>query len=93
VNELVSNSIKYAFPGEMAGKIVVSCQKTYEDHYLLTVEDDGLGMPAEFDLAKSSSLGLKLVTSLARQIDGNVGISSSKGTQFVINFVYSENGS
>lgn len=93
VNELVSNSLKYAFPEGRTGKIAVSCQKTSEGHYMLIVEDDGRGLPAEFDLAKASSLGLKLVTSLARQIDGNVGINSSNGTQFIINFEYSENGS
>jgi two-component sensor histidine kinase len=86
VNELVSNSIKYAFPGERSGKILVSFNHNSDHHYSLTVWDDGIGLPPEFDLANSSSLGLKLVNSLVRQIDGELNVDGTKGMRFDISF-------
>jgi two-component sensor histidine kinase/PAS domain-containing protein len=86
VNELVSNSIKYAFPEDRSGKIIVSFSSTAHNRYSLAVSDDGIGLPAGFDYKNSSSLGLKLVDSLVRQIDAKLVLDCVKGTRVEINF-------
>jgi PAS domain S-box-containing protein len=63
VNELISNSLKYAFPEDREGKISVSMKKL-DNELELTVMDDGVGMPDELDLKNAKSLGLKLVRTL-----------------------------
>jgi two-component sensor histidine kinase/PAS domain-containing protein len=87
VNELVSNSLKYAFPEGTNGMISVSCVKSAaNDRHVLTITDDGVGLPADFDLERCDSLGLKLVTGLVSQISGNLEIDTRHGTQFEIVF-------
>ena len=85
ISELVSNSLKYAFPDGMKGEIFVSL-KVVDEWYELTIRDNGIGLPDEFDLEKIDSLGLLLVTSLTEQIDGKITIKSIKGTEFKIRF-------
>lgn len=86
VNELVSNSIKYAFPDEQSGKVQVLCSTNKDKSISLIVRDDGVGLPPGFDHTKGTSLGLKLVNSLTRQIDGNLSVGNTKGTCFEITF-------
>ena len=69
VNELVTNALKYAFPGGRDGTVTVS-MRIEGDCYVLEVSDDGVGMTPGFDIEKSQSLGLQLVTMLVSQIDG-----------------------
>ncbi len=93
VNELVSNALKYAFPNGGHGRVLVHIQQIGPKKFALTVEDDGVGMPADFDVRKSRSLGLKLVSDLARQLDGRVETIGNHGTAFRIEFselVYKE---
>ena len=87
VNELVSNSLKYAFPGEAAGTIEVSCQQRAEGRCILVVQDDGVGLPEGMEVKRSPSLGLKLVTGLVRQIEGEMVIDGKEGTRFEITFL------
>jgi two-component sensor histidine kinase len=86
VNELVSNSLKYAFPEDIAGLIYISCQKIPDHRYRLIVADNGAGLADGFELSTSPSLGLKLVTSLVKQIDGTLLLKGRKGTKFEILF-------
>jgi two-component sensor histidine kinase len=86
VNELVSNSLKYAFPAELSGTIEVSCRQSSDGCCSLIVSDDGVGLPAGFDVNKSPSLGLKLVTSLVRQIEGEFVVDGKQGTRIEIYF-------
>lgn len=90
VNELVSNSIKYAFPEDRAGQIKVSCSQRSDKRYSLIVSDDGIGLPPDLDYARSPSLGLKLVTSLVDQIDGELIVDRKNGTRFEIIFMMAE---
>jgi len=87
VGELVTNAIKYAFPpsreGEKAG-ILVSFREREEGDYILSVSDNGIGLPEGFDLDKASSLGLKLVHSLAEQLRGRVMLARGPGTAWTI---------
>ncbi|HEY9647736.1 MAG TPA: histidine kinase dimerization/phosphoacceptor domain -containing protein [Chroococcidiopsis sp.] len=84
INELVSNAIKYAFPENRAGTIELTLRTITEDQLLLTVRDDGVGLPVPIDLAKADSLGLKLVNDLVRQLNGQLQIHSHQGTEFTI---------
>jgi two-component sensor histidine kinase len=84
VNELVSNSIKHAFP-EGKGQIYVKLESK-EDMYILTVKDNGIGIPDDIDPFESSSLGLKLVTSLSIQLEGDLDVIRDGETSFILTF-------
>ncbi len=85
INEMVTNSLKYAFPNERAGTISISFHKQ-KDQYLLEVSDDGVGIPEEFEVEKSDSLGMMLINSLTTQIGGELEMERSPGTTFRIKF-------
>ena len=86
VNELVTNSLKHAFPEDREGEVVVTLESTGEAEFQLTVSDDGVGMPKHIDLQHPESLGLELVTDLARQLNGTVEFTRSEGTEFRVRF-------
>lgn len=83
LNELLTNALKYAFPGSRAGTITVSLTDEGGD-IVLEVEDDGAGLPAGFDLESSDGLGLKLVKMLANQLGGSVACRSGERTVFTV---------
>lgn len=86
VNELITNSFKYAFPDNQGGDIKIIIQKI-EDQIELEFADNGIGMPEGLDWKNSKSLGLKLVTALVEnQLDGSIGMESKNGTKFTIKF-------
>ena len=85
VNELITNSLKHAFPDNREGKVKVSLRargKTYK----LTVEDDGIGLPPNLDPSNSRTLGLELAVTLARQLGGKLKLYRKKGTRFEVEF-------
>jgi two-component sensor histidine kinase/CheY-like chemotaxis protein len=84
-NELLTNSLKHAFPDDRNGIITVTCSKT-GDQFTLTIKDDGIGFPKNLDYRNTDSLGLELVNSLTNQIDGKLELSSARGTEFKISF-------
>lgn len=86
VNELVSNSLKYAFPQGRAGAIRVGIIVTGMGDYLLFVEDNGIGLPQELDVRGTSTLGLQLVNGLSSQIHGQIELNRVDGTRFAITF-------
>ena len=90
VNELVSNSLKYAFPEGKGGEIKISLHKIADlksDMYELTVSDNGTGIPGDLDIRKTESLGLRLITNLAEnQLQGKVELNRNEGTEFQIKF-------
>ena len=86
INELISNSLKYAFPDEKEGEINVSMKKQDKEIELI-VMDDGVGIPEELDWKNSKSLGLKLVRTLVEnQLDGSIDLDNTNGTKFTIKF-------
>ncbi len=92
VNELVSNALKHAFPGDRSGQIIVSLQRC-DGTYVLSVKDDGVGFPKDVDFRNTPSLGLQLVNTLATQLDGTVAlIANGAGTEFRIEFPVEERG-
>ena len=94
VNELVTNSFKYAFPDSFDARSIrgadpaISISFVRENGtYTLTYCDNGIGLPQNFDLAKVKTLGLKLVRFLARhQLHADIEIPSHGGTAFVLRF-------
>jgi two-component system, chemotaxis family, CheB/CheR fusion protein len=82
--ELVSNALKYAFPTGQPGKVSVTLRPEAEDRWILRVQDNGIGIPPEIDIAHSDSLGLNLVHDLASQLGGSVELDRSQGTTFTI---------
>ncbi|MBZ2165414.1 histidine kinase dimerization/phosphoacceptor domain -containing protein [Methanobacterium spitsbergense] len=85
MSELVSNSLKYAFPNGMKGEILVSL-KTVDDKYELIIRDNGIGLQEDIDFNNLETLGLLLVNNLIEQIDGELTINRSSGTEFKIKF-------
>jgi len=86
VNELISNSLKYAFPGERSGAIKLGINKNGKGDHVLTVADNGIGFPPDVDFRNTLSLGMKLVNVLAGQIHGTIAFSREGGTMFSITF-------
>jgi len=85
-NELITNSLKYAFPDNLNGEITVSVKKL-DKELELTVMDNGIGMPVGLDWKNSSTLGLKLVRTLVEnQLEGAIDMESNNGTKFIIKF-------
>ncbi len=84
VNELVTNSVKHAFP-QSEGTITIKLKPLHEQ-IELTIADNGIGLPKDFDLEKTETLGLKIVNSLVNQIDGKIKLDMTDGTEFKINF-------
>lgn len=85
VNELVSNCLKHAFTDGRQGEITVDLT-TSEKRALLTVKDNGVGIPADLDIKNTGTLGMQLVYTLAEQLEGTVTIDSTNGTIFKIDF-------
>ncbi len=86
INELVSNSLKHAFPEDNKGTIFVGL-KDKGNVYELTVSDDGVGIPENFNLDETpETLGLMLVKSLINQLNGNITFNQDYKTEFKINF-------
>jgi PAS domain S-box-containing protein len=86
INELVSNSLKHAFPENRAGEIGIDFSVCPEQQLLLIVRDNGVGFPEGFDSQKTNSLGLRLIRALTRQLRGKLEIESSNGAVFQICF-------
>ena len=87
LNELVSNSLKHAFPEERMGTVSISLKRAENGAIRLLVADNGVGMPPGMDSSSSPSLGLKLVSTLIAQLDGRLDIDSSQGTRISVLFV------
>ncbi|MBU7030095.1 MAG: PAS domain S-box protein [Theionarchaea archaeon] len=87
INELVSNSLKHAFPGDRKGEIRIAIHEIGENEIALVISDNGVGMPEDFDFRNTESLGLHLVTILAEdQLQGSISLDRSRGTEFQVRF-------
>lgn len=85
-NELIANSLKYAFPGARTGVVTLEFGAADEGELRLAVCDDGAGLPGDFDLEQGQSLGLRIVNILTRQLHGRVSWRNGAGASFIIHF-------
>jgi two-component sensor histidine kinase len=72
VNELVTNAVKYAFSQHHLGHIDVKLARHDANNALVSVQDDGIGLPDDFDFTKSKGLGLQIVATLAKQLGADI---------------------
>jgi PAS domain S-box-containing protein len=85
MNELLSNIFKYAFPDNRQGIIIVQLGRSKQMNYLL-VKDNGIGLPSDFNISSTKSLGIKIVEMLTKQLQGNLSYQRKDGTEFIIKF-------
>jgi PAS domain S-box-containing protein len=87
ISELLSNSFKYAFPDGRPGEISINAVATDDDRIVLTVRDDGVGIPDDVDIRHTESMGMGLVTGLVEnQLGGQLELDRTGGTCFTIVF-------
>lgn len=85
INETINNSIKYAFPNDRDGMISITLVSTDENHYLLTIQDDGIGIPNALK-EKKNSFGMSLIKGLSDDLEGTFSIENKKGTVVKLSF-------
>ena len=96
VNELISNSLKYAFTEDQEGEIRIwLCREEknnemHESLFSLTISDNGKGIPEDLEVECVESLGLQLVSTLVDQLDGEIELKRAHGTEFRITFNVAE---
>jgi len=86
INELISNSLKYAFPDGRTGEIRIELHEMSDRTTRLVVADNGVGLRADVDWATTRSLGLRLVRSLADQLGAKLEVTSAEGTEVRLAF-------
>ena len=86
INELVTNAFKHGFSGRSEGKICIRLQTFEEQRLVLEISDNGVGLPPNMDIQKTSSIGLQLVDILARQLKASITVDRDHGTQFKFTF-------
>lgn len=85
INEAVTNAIKYAFPNNQNGLITVSLTSTNDTHYLLTIQDNGIGIAMDADKV-NTSFGMSLIKGLSEDLDGIFSIENQNGTLLKLSF-------
>jgi PAS domain S-box-containing protein len=85
INELVSNSLKYAF-SQKGGEISIDFHQINPQQFHLRIKDNGVGFPVDFDVENTETLGLRLVRMLVHQLEGSLAIDSQCGTCYDVNF-------
>jgi PAS domain S-box-containing protein len=86
VNEVLSNALKYAFPGGKPGEVQIELRRELSGRVHLLIADNGIGLPHGCDWETSPTLGLRLVRTLARQIEAIMQVTGGNGTAFSIEF-------
>ena len=86
VNEAINNTVKYAFPKNTKGEVNVSFKNTGQDLYQLIISDNGIGLPKDFDIDETESLGMNLMRGLADQLDGTFSLENKNGLMIMVTF-------
>ena len=86
INEIITNSYKYAFKNKKENKLSISINKESSENYKLVIEDNGPGLENSFDVKKAKSLGLRLVNRLVKQLHGSLNQTNTNGAKFEIYF-------
>ena len=85
LNELITNSFKHGFPDRQEGRIAISLHQK-DQQVVLQVRDNGIGLPDDFKTSNQSSLGMTLINTLVKQLDGKLETSSKDGAIFTVTF-------
>lgn len=88
VSELVSNALKHGFPGKRTGRILVEFDLSEEKNLVLSVRDNGTGLPTDFDPTETVTLGMQLVSRLSRQLGGALEIHAAGKTGAAFRVVF-----
>lgn len=86
INELVTNSLKYAFDGHDNPEINITLSREGENKFLLTISDNGIGMPDDMDITDTGTLGLMIVNALVNQLEGTLELVRDAGIKIIIIF-------
>ena len=86
VNELISNALKYAFPDGREGTVRIELHQNDDTTCTLVVADTGVGLPDGFDMSETKTLGMELIMSLTKQLDGDLKVDNDYGAKFTITF-------
>jgi PAS domain S-box-containing protein len=100
INELISNSLKHAFPFRDSGEIQIKLHREENEKcenedckstsYVLSVSDNGVGIPENLEIEDLDSLGIQLVTTLVDQLDGELELRRNNGSEFIVRFSVTE---
>lgn len=85
INELLSNALKYAFPADRPGAIRITFTRE-QGELVLSIGDNGIGLPSDLDFKKTTSLGLQLVDTLTHQLMGQMSLDRTNGSTFTLRF-------
>jgi two-component sensor histidine kinase len=91
LNEAITNAIKYAFPDHRNGTITVSFKRLDHNRMRLTVSNNGVGLPKDFDIHRPTSMGMKLMAGLSEDIDATFTCSTFSETVVELEFTYDHN--
>jgi two-component sensor histidine kinase len=86
INELLTNTMKFAFPEDTKGKVKIQLSSKDDGMYQLTYADNGVGLPDDVDLLSARSLGRSLIMGLSRQIKAQVTVNNRDGLEILMNF-------
>jgi two-component sensor histidine kinase len=86
INEAITNSLKYAFPNGRTGRVSLGFLRSGENSYELTIRDDGVGLPPDFDPSRSQSLGMTLIEGFSQQLGGQLSLISQGGLTIQLTF-------
>ena len=86
INEIVTNCYKHAFINLDSGEILISIQKHNLEKFILSIKDNGIGLPENYNEFHTNNIGFDLINGLSEQIDGKVTIHIEKGTEIIIEF-------
>ena len=87
INELVSNALKHAFPDGREGEIRIDFLRSVNNNtFTLIIKDNGIGFPKDVDFRNTETMGLQLVNTLVKQLNGTIELDRSGGTKFQITF-------
>ena len=84
VNEAVCNAYKHAFVTLNEGNIFVGIEIENDTTYTLTVKDNGIGLPSNFNTTKLKSIGFDLIKGLTKQLKGRLDVNTDEGTEIII---------
>ncbi len=87
LNEVITNAIKYAFEGREAGSVYINMHNIQDNKILLGIKDNGIGLPGNFDLKDSTSMGMRLIYGLAKQINGKLIFENKDGVSVQVEFI------